>query len=436
MSPCIPRPFFRSLPRPLAAAALALAIGIASPAAAQTSDAPGVANAGHLDEAASGVTRLRDTGAAGTSRPVPDESPAAATAPYVPGEFELFVNRLVRQDVLDTPRSDRKIDVRATEPTQEETMIRRFGAELVTGLRGSPQDYAPQVPPDYLVSPGDQIALAMWGSVDANLHLTVDRAGRITIPRVGAVMVSGVRYADLPAVVRQQVGQVFRNFQLSISLEQLRSIRIYVTGFTPRPGSYAVSSLSTIVNALMRTGGPSAAGSFRDIRVYREGRLLTTFDLYDLLLRGDKSADRVLQAEDVIQIGPIGPQVALIGSVNKPAIFELKNAETVTDVLRMGAGFTAVADTGRLAVERLSDRESVRVRELKLPDDAGAHPASGDVLRAFSLVQVALPVQRQNKRVSIEGEVRSPGVYILAPGSTLNDALKAAGPFVLITSIS
>jgi protein involved in polysaccharide export with SLBB domain len=431
----------------LGAAAIAL-VALAPSTSAQSSDSDNVdvfrggsataATATSRAEDGSAVVRLKDgstDGQAANRRNRTDGNEEGVLGEpqkrYVPGEFELFVNRLAKSGEVQQKRTEQTPENSSRDQrgrqVEEPLPIRRFGAELVTGMRSTGQDYAPQVPPDYLVSPGDELVLTLWGSVDANLRLVVDRAGRITIPRVGAVMVSGVRYGDLPSVIKQQVGQVFKNFQLSVSLGQLRNVRIYVTGFTQQPGSYTVSSLSTIVNALMRTGGPSSAGSFRNVELYREGKRVTTFDLYDLLLRGDKSGDRVLQAEDVIQIGPVGPQVALIGSVNKPAIFELKNGETVEDVLRMAAGFSAVADRSRLAVERLVDRDNVRVTQLSLPADLKLQPSSGDVLRAFSVVDVALPVQRQNKRVRVEGEVAHPGEYILPAQSSINDALKAAG---------
>jgi protein involved in polysaccharide export with SLBB domain len=339
---------------------------------------------------------------------------------YIPGEFERFVQRLTTGTQGTQGNTD------GADPTLT-TPVRRFGSELITGAQASAADYVSQVPPDYLISPGDEIQLTLWGSVDGDLRLLVDRTGRINVPRVGSIMVSGVRYADLPAVITRQVGQVFKNFQLSASLGQLRSIRIYVTGFTARPGSYTVSSLSTIVNALMRAGGPSAAGSFRNIELRRNGKLVSTFDFYDLLIRGDKSADRVLQAEDVIHINSVGPQVALIGSVNKPAIFELKPGETVASVLAMAGGFTAVADKSRLSIERLSTRDDVRITQLALPGDATQTPTNGDVLRAFSAVEATLPIQRQNKRVRVEGEVARPGEFILPAGSTVSDALRAAG---------
>ena len=180
-------------------------------------------------------------------------------------------------------------------------------------------DFSPLVPPDYLISAGDEIVLSIWGSVDAELRLFVDRSGRITdAARRGSIMVSGVRYADLPAIISQRVAQTFKNFQLSVSLGQLRGVRVYVTGFVVRPGAYTVSALSSMANAVVRAGGPSASGSFRDIQLRRGNALVSTLDFYDLLLKGDRNSDRLVQADDVIHVGPIGPQVGVIGSVNRP----------------------------------------------------------------------------------------------------------------------
>ncbi len=144
------------------------------------------------------------------------------------------------------------------------------------GQDGEVVDFSPLVPPDYLISPGDEIVLSIWGSVDAELRLFVDRSGRITVPRVGSIMVSGVRYADLPETIRLRVAQTFKNFQLSVSLGQLRGVRVYVTGFVARPGAYTVNALSGMANALVRAGGPSASGSFRDIQLRRGDKLVST----------------------------------------------------------------------------------------------------------------------------------------------------------------
>ena len=330
---------------------------------------------------------------------------------YRPGEFELYVQGM------------------AGPPGQLPVEVRRFGSELLTGSAASltAPDYSPVVPPDYLLQAGDELVVTLWGSVDADLRLQVDRSGRINLPRVGPIMVSGVRYADLSDVISRRVATVFKNFQLSVSLGQLRGLRVYVTGFVQNPGVQVVSSLSTLAQTVMRAGGPSAAGSFRNVQLRRGRELVSTFDLYDLLLKGDRTADRLVQADDVIHVGPVGPQVGLIGSVNRPAVFELKPGETVDDVLRMGGGFAAVADTSRLAIERLDERATVRVTQIDFPAAGKVVLRSGDVMRAFNAISVALPVQRQNKRVRVEGEVARPGEYVLPAESSLSDALRRAG---------
>jgi protein involved in polysaccharide export with SLBB domain len=307
-------------------------------------------------------------------------------------------------------------------------VIRRFASELVTGgAFDDAEDAQPLVPPDYVISPGDELQILFWGSVDADLLLKVDRTGRISIPRVGAVMVAGVRYGELEDVIGKRARQVFRNYQLSVSLGRLRNVRVFVTGYVKRPGTYSVSALSTLVTAVMRAGGPAASGSFRDIQLRRAGSVPVKVDLYDLMLRGDKSADRSVQADDIIFVGPMGPQVALIGSVNKPAIFEIKPGETLADVLTMAGGHTSVADRSRLTMERLDDRQVSRVVQLAWPSEAQRVPENGDVFRAFSAVDTLLPVAQQNKRIRIEGEVHRSGDFVVPASTTLSGALKLAG---------
>lgn len=361
---------------------------------------------------------------------------------YRPGEFEEYVQRLAAQMPSNPPSqsADTQQQNQATTQNQQDgadvpqrrsptQKVRRLGADLMTADQcpSDGPDYNPLVPADYLVQAGDELALTLWGSVDADLRLVVDRSGSISIPRVGAVMVAGVRYAELRDVIARRVAQVFKNFQISVSLGQLRGVRVYITGFVQRPGAYSVSSLSTIAGALIKAGGPSAAGSFRNLQLRRGRAVVATFDFYDLLLKGDRSNDRVVQPDDVIHVGPLGTQVALIGSVNQPAIFELKPGETLADVLRMAGGFTAVADVNRLAVERLDDRNTTRITQLELPQAMNGELRTGDVLRAFNSVLAVLPVERQNKRVRIEGEVLRPGEYVLPARSSINDALNVAG---------
>jgi protein involved in polysaccharide export with SLBB domain len=392
--------------------AFALTLVGLQPAAAQSTPGAGgqataVPGSTTADGASGGPIRLRP-GTPAAAAPTPNRLPRRIDlqTPRPPDEFESFVQKL----------ADNK-------------ELRRFGTDLIAEGASQPDvaDFSPLVPADYLIQPGDEVSLLLWGSVDADLRLVVDRSGRVSVPRVGSIMLAGVRYADLPAVISQRVALVFKGFQLSVSLGQLRGIRIYITGFVTHPGAYTVSSLTTLTAALIRAGGPSSAGSFRNIQLRRGGEAATNFDFYRFLLGGDRSGDRVLQTDDVIHVDAVGPQVALIGSVNQPAIYEIRSGETIDDMMRMVGGFGPVADTTRLSLERLEDRDSVRIVQVNLPADARRKLANGDVLRAFNAVDLSLPVQRQNKRVRIEGEVTKPGEYVLPADSQLDDLIRAAG---------
>ena len=413
ISVSISRPRSHSIARLVLPALGAMLLGLAGgPAQAQSlGPVPEAGSAQDSAGAVSGPMRLRQAAAVSlqpSAAAVIDDRDRQADAlpPYVAGEFERFVQS----------HAGSSVDVR------------RFGAELISGgFDGRVSESSPLVPADYLIAPGDEVLLTLWGSVDADLRLIVDRGGRISVPRVGTIQVAGVRHAELQDVVSRRVGQLFKNFQLSVTLGQLRGIRVLVTGFVQRPGAYTVTSLSTVVAALMRAGGPGSSGSFRAIELRRGGQQVAVFDLYDLLLKGDRSADRILQAGDVVHVGPVGVQAGFVGSVNKPVVLELKPGETVADALRIAGGFSAVADRSRLAIERLQDRTGARVVQLDLPAGLGQTLHHGDVLRAFSAVDITLPVQRQSKRVRVEGEVQRPAEYVLPEGSTMADALRAAG---------
>ncbi|MBI3154561.1 MAG: SLBB domain-containing protein [Burkholderiales bacterium] len=366
--------------------------------------------------------------------------PAPTTAPGTAGESASLLRqpgRFPSELMLRPTPQPRELDeferfasrLAGPRPDGEPTEIRRFGSEVLRRELDPADDLQPlpMVPPDYAVQPGDELRLALWGSVDADLELRVDRAGLITVPRVGSIPVAGARYSELDALVRRRVERVFRNFDLAVSLGRLRPVRVFVTGFVESPGAYTLGSLSTISHAVMRAGGPASSGSFRKITLRRAGQPPRSFDIYELLVRGERGGDLRLQPDDVVHVGPVGTQVALIGSVNRPAIFELLPGETVRDLIEMGGGLSAVADVRRLTLERLQDRDTVRVTEWPLPESESRVLSQGDVLRAISVVAVAGSQLPQNKRVRVEGEVRHPGTYVLPPGSTLQDAVAAAG---------
>ena len=332
---------------------------------------------------------------------LPGQPPMAA-----PSEFANYV-----QQMLD--------------PTQPP--IQRLGNNLLNQPPQDSPDASPLVPADYLLVPGDELQLSISGSVDADLRLVVDRSGRVVIPRVGPVMVAGVRYADVPDVIRQRVARQFKNFDVTVSLAQLRGIRVYVTGFATNPGLYSLNSLSTISAALSKAGGPSAAGSYRNIQLKRKGQAPVQFDLYELLVRGNRNTDAVLQPDDVVYVGPVGAEVAVLGSVNQQAIVELKPGETLKDAIEDVGGLNSVADSSSVTIERLKDRDGSYANRVPLPAGYREPLLAGDVIHVTSIVDAKAAQDSRNRRVVVEGEVAHPGAYVLPARATLQDALQAAG---------
>jgi protein involved in polysaccharide export with SLBB domain len=306
-----------------------------------------------------------------------------------------------------------------------------FGHDL---FRGVPSTFAPvdQIPvtPDYVIGPGDEIRIRVWGQVNFNADLKVDRSGDIYIPQVGGIHVTGSPFSDLSRQIRSQIARVYRNFDLTVDLGQLRSIQIFVVGQARRPGAYTVSSLSTLVNALFASGGPSVQGTMRDIQLKREGKVVTRFDLYDLLIRGDKSKDARLLPGDVIFIPAAGPQVALSGSVRKPAIYELSGGElngaeaatTLQQLLDSAGGLSSVASSSRISIERIDDQAGERqMREAMevAPDAAGLATAlrDGDVVRVLPIVPGF------QKTVTLRGNLANPGRFAWHEGMKLSDLI-------------
>jgi polysaccharide biosynthesis/export protein len=204
-------------------------------------------------------------------------------------------------------------------------------------------------------------------------------------------------------------------------------VRVYVTGFANNPGAYSVNSLSTLVNAVLAAGGPSAGGSFRSVKLYRNGSEVTDFDMYDLLRKGEKGNDPLLQNEDVLFIPPAGRQVAVFGSVNEPAIYEARPGETVEDILRIAGGPTDLGDSSRVIVYRLRDRDTSWSHQLSRADAAREMAEGGDILQILPAGSIVRPLDRQSTLVRIEGEVNRPGNYYVAPNTPLATVLEMAG---------
>lgn len=309
-----------------------------------------------------------------------------------------------------------------------------FGRNL---FRGVPTTFAPlsevQVNPDYVIGPGDALQIRAWGMVSIDVDATVSRSGEIYLPEVGSVRVSGVRYRDLQGYLKKAVGRIFRNFELSASVAQTRSVQIYVVGNAFRPGAYTLSAMSTILNALFMSGGPSTTGSLRNIKLKRGSEPMVSFDLYTLLLFGDKSSDVALKDGDVLYIPPVGPQVALLGDVKNPAIYELKQKTSVADLVGWAGGFESSADLKNVIVDKNIDGNYKTLAELQsdwMSIQSGLSKLQvmpTDIFRIISPGSYPIEVKIKRSFVRIDGEVEKSGVYELQPGETLKGLITRVG---------
>jgi polysaccharide export outer membrane protein len=305
--------------------------------------------------------------------------------------------------------------------------LKRFGADLIVpAARDFTVPASTTVPPDYALNAGDVVSISLTGSVESSADFVIDSDGRIFLPTIGQVMLAGVRYRDLRDRIAEAVGRRYRGYDVSVAVRKLRGIRVYVTGFANNPGGYTVNSLSTLVNAVLAAGGPSSGGSFRSIKLVRNGRIISDFDLYDLIRTGDSRKDELLQNGDIVRIEPVGQQIAITGSVNDEAIYEARRGETVADVLRYAGGFNALADNSRVILYRLesADTGGIQVSAAAL---ATAPVVAGDIIQVLSEGSLVRPLERQAVLVRIDGEVSKPGNYYLRPGATMEEALAQAG---------
>jgi len=294
-----------------------------------------------------------------------------------------------------------------------------FGRNLFQGADGG---FAPAVnipvTADYVVGPGDELIIRAWGQIDINLRLIVDRNGAINVPRVGVLQVAGLKANQLEGFVKAQVGRVFKNFEMNVTFGRLRSIKVLVVGHAQRPGNYTVSSLSTLLSTLFAAGGPSSVGSMRRIVLRRNNQIVSEMDLYDLLLKGENANDQRLLNGDIIHVLPSGPMVALSGSVQLPAIYELKGDEKIGDVVGFAGGLSAVGNAKEITVERISDQATRQVKRLSLPGNGLSEPA-----RNGDLIHVRQISPAFEKVVTLQGHVAYPKRATWSEGMRVRDLM-------------
>lgn len=310
-------------------------------------------------------------------------------------------------------------------PSEISTDIKQFGYDL---FDKPPSTFAPvdtvPVGPDFLLGPGDELKIHIWGKVNEEYTKVIDRDGKIILPQMGPLYLAGLKFAEAKAYLEKEISRYYKRSEvkINISMGSLRSISVFVVGQARMPGRYTLSSLSTLINALFAAGGPGKSGTLRDIQVKRSGKTIVHFDMYDFLLKGDKTKDIKLMPEDVIFIPPVGPLVGIAGNVKNPAIYELKGETSLLQIIEMSGGFNDISFRDRIQINRILDNRRVDTFEFTLEDmekkDIKIQP--GDLVKIF-------PVIPDQRIVKLIGAVQVPGEYGFTPGMTVKSLISMGG---------
>ncbi|WP_016953994.1 SLBB domain-containing protein [Catenovulum agarivorans] len=299
-------------------------------------------------------------------------------------------------------------------------VLKPFGYEL---FAGSPSTFAPAtdvpVPSEYVIGPGDTVKVQLFGKEFKNYELAVDRNGSITMPETGPMQVVGMSFTEFKNFINQQIEQKVIGAKANVTMGALRSIRVFVLGEAYKPGAYTVSSLSSITHALFVSGGVTEVGSLRNVQLKRKGKVVTTFDLYDLLLKGDTANDTNLLPGDVVFVPPVGATVGIDGEVKRPAIYELKGEETADELINLAGGYLATAYPKASKIERISKQGERTVIDLDLTQNNRKQQklTNGDVVRVYSILD-----SRENV-VSVNGHVQRPGAFSWRKGLRVSDLI-------------
>jgi polysaccharide biosynthesis/export protein len=309
--------------------------------------------------------------------------------------------------------------------------LERFGLDVFENAPVDSNELPMDLPagPSYVVGPGDGLTINLWGSVASRMYRVVDREGRLSLPEVGPLMVSGETMGQVQARVQQALRTQFRDVSADVSLARLRTVRVYVVGEVKYPGAYDISSLSTPLNALLAAGGPSKEGSLRRVKHYRGKQLVQNVDLYDLLLHGVRSDLERLENGDTILVPPVGPEVKVEGTVRRPAIYELQGEKTLAEVLQLAGGILPTAALRHIEVQRVVAHEKRTMLSLNIKSLEGTAEINrqlesfgiddGDVIRIF-------PIAPYNQdAVYLEGHVLRPGRYSYHSGMRLGDLISS-----------
>lgn len=359
------------------------------------------------------------------------QTPNLEASLSAPPEFQRSARRPSDQPKL-LHRADPYADVPAlydlyAQYSRQPIKLERFGMDVFKNGTGNLNQLPMDLPagPDYVLGPGDGIDIDLWGSVSQRLHRTIDREGRLSLPEIGAVQAAGHTLGDVQHIVQTALRTQFRQLEADVSLDRVRTVRVYVVGDVERPGAYDISSLSTPLNALYEAGGPTSKGSLRLVKHYRGNQLVENVDLYDLLLHGVRAGMQRLESGDTILVPPVGEQVTIQGMVRRPAIYELAGENTLAQVLELAGGVLPSGTLRHVDVERVQAHESRTMLAINIPENDDKANVT-EALETFRIedgdkVKISPILPFDQKTVYLDGHVFRPGKYAYTDGMKITD---------------
>jgi protein involved in polysaccharide export with SLBB domain len=315
-----------------------------------------------------------------------------------------------------------------TQSVADPSKLERFGAALFRNSASADKNSmdAP-VGSDYVIGPGDELVIEYWGSSSQKFQSVVDHEGRVVLPEAGALLVAGHTLGEAQQLVQKALVGQFRDISVNVSLGKLKTVRAYVVGDVKNPGAYDVSSVSTCLSALIAAGGPTDTGSLRTVRHYRGKKLVEEVDLYDLMLNGVSTSQGRIESGDSILIPPSGPQVTVAGMVRRPAIYELRNEQTLDQALDLAGGVLVSGELGKIKVERIEAHERKVMLNVNLPntsdDDALEKAFKNIAVKDGDIITITPILPYSDRTVYLQGHVFRPGKYPYRDGVKITDII-------------
>jgi len=289
----------------------------------------------------------------------------------------------------------------------------------------APSTFAPvadvPVGPDYVVGPGDEVTVAIWGKAEYNASGTVTRDGRLVLPTIGAVAVAAVPFGEVKDILRRRYDKHFVDYELSVSLGRLRTVTVHVVGSVRRPGTYELGATATVFAALSAAAGPLKSGTMRDVRLVRAGQIASRMDLYDLFLAGTAKGDVPLAGGDIVFVPRVGPLVAVGGAVKSPGIYELADSTApLDDIVACAGGLAFEAAPSRVLIERVEQSEKIVLEGF----DLSAGRADKATVQDGDIVRVEAVAPKLDQVVYLQGNVARPGRRAYRPGMRASELLE------------